>query len=424
LESCTRVLEAGGDTPLGDQDRQAILGVAAQMAGSALRVLAVATKQTDSRDSAEREMTLLGLVGMLDPPRPEVKPAVEQCRGAGIRVVMITGDHPNTAAAVARELGLFQEEQLVTGAELEAMTDDELRREVTAIEVFARVSPIDKLRIVTALQERGYITAMTGDGVNDAPALKKADIGVAMGITGTDVSKEASAMSLTDDNFASIVAAVEEGRGIYDNIKKYLSYLLAANIGEIGVVAGAAVLGLPLPLSAVQILSINLATDGPPALALAVDPPDADLMRRPPRDPRTGIWTRPVVTLMLVAGAWSTLVNLALFGWALSERGVEEAMALVFVTLVLIEFVKAYSFRSERRSVLSRPFANRWLNRAIFWELVLLAFVVYVPWLQAPLGTYSFSAGDWMTTTVLAATVLPVLDLAKRWVGREVAPSD
>lgn len=416
LDSCTRATGAGSERELGDEDRQAVLEVATQMAGQALRVLAVAAKRTDTRASAEREMTLLGLVGMLDPPRPEAKTAVRQCRDAGISVVMITGDHPSTAAAVARELGMFQRERLVTGAELEGMSDDLFRSKVTDIEVFARVSPVDKLRIVTALQDHGYITAMTGDGVNDAPALKKADIGVAMGITGTDVSKEASDMSLTDDNFASIVAAVEEGRGIYDNIKKYLSYLLAANIGEIGLVAGASVLGLPLPLSAVQILCINLATDGPPAIALAVDPPDADLMRRPPRDPRTGIWTRPVVTLMLVAGAWSTLVNTALFRWALVERGLEEAMALVFVTLVFIEFAKAYSFRSERQSVLFEPFANRWLNLAVGVELVLLALVVYVPWLQTPFGTYAFEPGDWVVVAVLGCSVLPVLDLTKRLV--------
>ena len=302
------------------------------------------------------------------------------------------------------------------------MSEDRLRQDVTEISVFARVSPADKLRIVTAFQDRGYVTAMTGDGVNDAPALKKADIGVAMGITGTDVSKEAADMSLTDDNFASIVAAVEEGRGIYDNIQKYLSYLLAANIGEIALVAGASVLGLPLPLSAVQILSINLATDGPPALALAVDPPSDDIMRRPPRDVRIGIWSRPVVTLMLVAGAWSALVTLTLFTWALSNRARADAMALVFVTLVLIEFAKAYCFRSDRQSVLKRPFANRWLNWAVGSEIALLALVVYVPWLQTPMGTYSFTTGDWLIAMTGAATVLPVLDLTKRWLSRKVAP--
>ena len=229
---------------------------------------------------AERDMTFLGLVGMIDPPRPEAKAAVERCEQAGIRVVMITGDHPLTAQAVARELGLFKTGRAITGAELEDMSDEELERDVETIEVYSRVSPAHKLRVVTALQKRGHIAAMTGDGVNDAPALKKADIGIAMGITGTDVSKEAAAMTLTDDNFASIVAAVEEGRGIFENIKKYLMYLLSSNIGEIGLMAGATIAGLPLPLTAVQILYVNLATDGLPALALAVDPPEDDLMQR------------------------------------------------------------------------------------------------------------------------------------------------
>ncbi len=273
---------------------------------------------------------------------PRRRPPFKTCEQAGIKAVMITGDHPLTAQAVARELGLLKAGRVVTGAELEAMSEAEFEREVENIEVYARVSPAHKLRVVTALQKNGHIVAMTGDGVNDAPALKKADIGVAMGITGTDVTKEAAAMTLTDDNFASIVAAVEEGRGIFGNIKKYLMYLLSSNIGEIGLMAGAALLGLPLPLTAVQILYVNLATDGLPALALAVDPPEPDLMRRKPRNHRTGIFTRPVVTLMTVGGLWSTLVNLCLFGWALSSgRSAAEAMTMTFVSLVLIQFLQS-----------------------------------------------------------------------------------
>jgi Ca2+-transporting ATPase len=363
-------------------------------------------------------MTFLGLMGMIDPPRQEAVSAIQKCEEAGIKTVMITGDHPLTARAVARELRLLKNGRVVTGAELEITEDEEFRQAVEEIEVYARVSPAHKLRVVTALQEKGHVVAMTGDGVNDAPALKKADIGIAMGITGTDVSKEAAAMTLTDDNFASIVAAVEEGRGIFSNIKKYLMYLLSSNIGEIGLMAGATLAGLPLPLSAVQILYVNLATDGLPALALAVDPPEEDLMQRPPRDPRKGIFTRPVVMLMLVGGLWSTIVNLSLFVWALnSGRSVQEAMTMTFVSLVLIQFFKAYNFRSDRHSVLRRPFANKWLNMAIAWEMLILLLILYVPILERTFGTFGLPLRDWLIIVGAAFTVSPVLELAK-WMER------
>ncbi|HJU55328.1 MAG TPA: calcium-translocating P-type ATPase, SERCA-type [Pyrinomonadaceae bacterium] len=418
LDSCTRQLTREGETELSKASRAETLHTAQEMASEALRVLAVARKEGATLADAECEMTFLGLVGMIDPPRPEAHAAVEECKEAGVKVVMITGDHPLTARAVASELGILSSGRLLTGADLEVLDDEEFQREVEDVEVYARVSPAHKLRVVTALKEKGHVVAMTGDGVNDAPALKKADIGIAMGLTGTDVTKEAAAMTLTDDNFASIVAAVEEGRGIFSNIKKYLMYLLSSNIGEIGLMAGASLLGLPLPLSAVQILYVNLATDGLPALALAVDPPETDLMRRPPRQARTGIFTRPVVMLMLIGGLWSTLVNIGLFMWALkSGRSVQEAMTMTFVSLVLIQFFKAYNFRSDRHSVLRKPFANRWLNLAILWELFMLGLIIYLPFLHEMFNTFYLTLTDWLIVVVLAFTVSPVLELTK-WAER------
>jgi Ca2+-transporting ATPase len=417
LKDCDWLTTANGVAALDGAGKENLLAVAREMASDALRILAIASKPNATLEDAQSGMTFLGLVGMIDPPRPEAKKAIALCEQAGIRPVMITGDHPATAQAVARELGLLKTGRVVTGAELEAMSDAQFEREVETIDVYARVSPAHKLRVVTALQANGHIVAMTGDGVNDAPALKKADIGIAMGITGTDVTKEAADMTLTDDNFASIVAAVEEGRGVFGNIKKYLMYLLSSNIGEIGLMAGSALLGLPLPLTAVQILYVNLATDGLPALALAVDPAEKDLMKRKPRNPRTGIFTRPVIVLMLAGGLWSTMVNLGLFAWAMhSGRSQAEAMTMTFVSLVLIQFFKAYNFRSDRHSVLQKPFANKWLNLSVSWEIALL--VVYLPVLHAPFKTYSLPFEDWAIVLSLAATVVPVLELVK-WMERK-----
>lgn len=419
LKGCDYLFTSQGVQPLDDTGKQTILAQAQVMASEALRVLAVAYKPGAVLETVEQGLIFLGLAGMIDPPRPEAKAAIAVCAEAGIRPVMITGDHPITAQAVAHELGLLRDGGCVlTGPELEEMTDDQLQKDVEKFSVYARVSPTHKLRVVTAWQTHGHIVAMTGDGVNDAPALKKADIGIAMGITGTDVTKEAAAMTLTDDNFASIVAAVEEGRGVFGNIKKYLMFLLSSNIGEIGLMAGSALLGLPIPLTAVQILYVNLATDGLPALALSVDPPEADLMKRKPRNPRMGIFSRPVVTLMVLGGLWSTFINLGLFSWALnSGRSMEQAMTMTFVSLVLIQFFKAYNFRSDRHSVFKKPFANKWLNLAVVWEILLLSLIVYLPVLHEPFSTYSLSLLDWLIVGGLAVTIVPILEITK-WMER------
>jgi P-type Ca2+ transporter type 2C len=418
LESCASRLTYAGEEILDRAGRETLSKAAREMASQALRVLAVAYKSNARLEDCEHGMVFVGLVGMIDPPRPEARAAIQQCERAGIKPVMITGDHPLTAEAVARELGLLKTSQVITGNELEAISEPDFERAVEGVSVYARVSPAHKLRVVTALQKKDHVVAMTGDGVNDAPALKKADIGIAMGITGTDVSKEAAAMTLTDDNFATIVAAVEEGRAIFNNIKKYLMYLLSSNIGEIGLMLGAALLGLPLPLTAVQILYVNLATDGLPALALAVDPPEEDLMRRPPRNRRIGIFTRPMIFLMVIGGLWSMTVNLLLFHRLLSTgRSLRDAMAMIFVLLVTIEFFKAYNFRSDRVSALQRPFANRWLNIAILSELALLGLIVHVPLLQNFFGTFSMNTEEWLLILVLAATIIPVLELSK-WLAR------
>jgi Ca2+-transporting ATPase len=414
LPACNRRSVSDGIARLDDAGRKEIMMQAESMGREALRVLAIARHDGGGLAETDDDLVFLGLAGMIDPPRSEARDAIRKCFEAGIRPVMITGDHPVTAGAIALELGILAGGRVMTGAELERMDDNQLRKMVGSIDVFARVAPEHKLRIVEALQSNGEIVAMTGDGVNDAPALKKADIGISMGINGTDVSREASAMTLTDDNFSSIVAAVEEGRGIYDNIRKYLTYLLSSNIGELGLMAGATLLGLPLPLTAVQILYVNLATDGLPALALAVDPAEAGIMQRRPSDPKQGIFSRPLIALMMAGGLWSTIVNITLFQWSRSSgRPLMEAMTMTFVSLVLIQFFKAYNFRSDKAPLFKAPFANRWLNLAILWELVMLASIVSIPLLRVPFGTYPMPVADWLIVISCALTVIPVIEAVK-----------
>jgi Ca2+-transporting ATPase len=435
LNTCTRIYAGGIERELTEQDRKGILRVSQEMAAEALRILGLAYKSLADKEQggevaegAEQEMVWLGLVGMIDPPREEVKEAVALCKQAGIESVMITGDHKLTAEAIAKELGILEEKDTaLSGSELDKLTQAELSDTVEGIKVYARVSPAHKMRIVEALQAKRHVVAMTGDGVNDAPALKKSDIGVAMGITGTDVSKEAGAMILTDDNFASIVAAVEEGRAIFSNIKKYLMYLLSSNMGEILLMASAIVLGpvlgLPtgaIPLVAVQILFMNLVTDGLPALALAVDPADPDIMRQKPRPRGQGIFTKPVVTLIVIGGIWSCLVNFGIFKWALDAgKSLVEAQCLTFLTLIIIQFFKAYNFRSDKKSAFKIGFfKNRWLNLAIISQVMLMFVIVYVPSLQGGFRTFSLSAFDWALVILLAGTIFPVLEVSKviiRW---------
>jgi Ca2+-transporting ATPase len=418
LSDCASREHEGREQPLTAADREALLALERDMTSAGLRVLAVARKHSAHPDHAERDMTWLGMVGMMDPPRAEAIAAVRTCREAGITPVMITGDHPLTATTIAREIDMLDGRRVVSGHELSALSDDELAREVDHIGVYARVSPADKLRVVAAWQRRGHVVAMTGDGVNDAPALKKADVGIAMGISGTEVSREAAGVTLLDDNFATIVAAVEEGRIVFANIRKYLTFLLSCNVGEILIMASCAIVGLPLPLTAVQILYVNLATDGLPALALAVDPPEPDLMRRRPRDPRAGVFTRPLVVMLLAGGMWSALANVGLYVWLLrSGRPEAEAMTMTFVSLVLIQFLTAYSYRSLHASAFHRPFANRWLNLAVAWEVGMLSVVVHAPFLQRAFGTYDLPPADWALAAAVAFTIVPVLEVLK-WIVR------
>jgi Ca2+-transporting ATPase len=430
LHRCQNVYRNGLQKGLANKEQENILEIARNMASEGLRILGLAYKPISKPgdEGISIGYVFSGLVGMIDPPRPEVKAAIKSCEEAGIKTVMITGDHKLTAVAIAKELGLLKQGKVLTGADLDNLTDEQFEKLADQVDVYARVSPAHKLRVVTALSKLGHVVAVTGDGVNDAPALKKADIGIAMGITGTDVSKEAAGMVLTNDNFTSIVAAVEEGRGIYDNIKKYLMFLLSSNIGEILLMAGAIllgpVIGLPygaIPLIAIQILWVNLATDGLPAIALSIDPPAPDIMKQKPRKRGQGIFTKPVLTLMAIGGLWSCLVNLGIFKWALdSGRGMLEAQGLCFLTLILIQFFKAYNFRSDKHSIFKIGFfKNKWLNLAIIWETILLVIIVYTPFLQQSFHTFALSAIDWVIVIVAAGTVFPVLELAKLVIRRQ-----
>jgi Ca2+-transporting ATPase len=431
LTRCTQELVGGSHRALTEARRREILDANDTLAGRALRTLGVAyrasvdgTLSTATLDSdAEHDLVFAGLIGMIDPPRDEAREAVARARGAGIRPVMITGDHPKTGAVIAQELGIARVERAVTGAELDRMSAAALDDVVTHVSVYARVNPDHKLRIVEALQRRGSIVAMTGDGVNDAPALKTANIGIAMGITGTDVSKQAADMVLADDNFATIVAAVEEGRAIFSNIRKFLRYLLSSNIGEVmtmffGVVLGEA-LGLELhsdtlvlPLVATQLLWINLVTDAAPALALGLDHADPGSMRWPPRPAR-----EPVITARMWGGIFFTgvvmavgtlyILDASLAGGFVEGTGtLQYAQARAFTTLILFQLFNLFNARSDSESAFHRLFENHWLWGAIILSVTLQCLVLYAPALQRAFSTEPLTASDWLHCTAVASTVL------------------
>jgi Ca2+-transporting ATPase len=409
---CTKQLVHGKLVRFSRSDAERVHAAAEQCANKALRVLGFAYKEITpgSKDKLENDLIFVGLQAMIDPPRPEVREAIEKCKAAGIKVVMITGDHLSTAKAIARELGIAG--RAITGVDLDHITD--LAAEVEDIGIYARVNPAHKIKIIDAFEQRGHVVAMTGDGVNDAPALKKAHIGIAMGITGTDVAKEASAMVLADDNFASIVRAVEEGRVIFDNIKKFVNYLLSGNTGEVLTLFLSIILGLPLPLTALMILWVNLVTDGTPALALGVDPPDPDVMRRPPRKIEDNILSRQRGALIGLIGTLVMLNTLFVFDWFDPETQLAKAQTAAFTTLVLSQLFNAFNQRSETRSLFSvGPFKNKWLLGAIALSVSLQAAVMYVPFLRELFGTVALSAKEWLFVAGVSASVLVLGEIVK-----------
>lgn len=423
LSISTQVLVEGELEPLDEGWRERVMAAHDRMAEKGMRILGVGVRLLDSAPEAfteetlERDLILVGLVGMIDPPRPEVKDAVAKCRSAGIRTVMITGDHPLTARHIAEQLQIATDGKYVVGQELDKMSAEELNRVAREVNVFARVSPEHKIRLVTALQEQGYIAAMTGDGVNDAPALKKADIGVAMGITGTDVSKEAADMVLQDDNFATIVAAVEEGRVIYDNIRKFITYLLSCNSAEISVMLFGPLLGMPLPLLPLQILWMNLVTDGLPALALGMEPAEPGVMSRPPNPASANIFDRQMVTRLVWMGLLMAVISLGIgyFYWA---AGNPAWQTMTFTTLTLTQMAAALVARSGRESLFRIGFfSNKQMVRAISATFILQLVVVYVPFFQRALKTQNLALTDLIISLGVSLIVLVVAEMVK-WIER------
>ena len=425
LERCASIQEGAQVKPLDAAKRAQLLAANESMANEALRVLGIAYRELPKQDhyveeEVEKDLVFLGFAGLMDPPREEAKEAVAVCRQVRIKPVMITGDHRLTAVAVAREVGIFRDgDEVLTGEDLSKMDEAALAAVVERVTVYARVSPMDKLKIVRAWKQKGHVVAMTGDGVNDAPALKHADIGVAMGIAGTDVAKEAADIVLADDNFATIVKAIERGRWIYDNIKKYLTYLLRANITEVVVLGGVVMYLGPefLPLLPAAILYINLASDGLPALALGIAPADPDIMKRPPRDPNESVFSFDVRTFILLGA----LIECPIFLWVFFSdlANIEVARTEVFLMFVIIELILALNFRSLRYSILEAP-PHKWLIIAIVWELALFAVLVQFAPVREAFGINMPTWSDVGFVLAIGLGILLSIEIVKKWLRRRL----
>jgi len=428
LALCSAARIHGETIPMTEELRESLLAHNAEMASGGYRTLAFAYRDLavgpiPEGNDLERDLTYVGVTGLVDPPRAQVAEAIATCHAAGIQVAMVTGDHALTARAIGAEVGLMEGGRVVEGRELEAMSDDELFDIVQDTRIYARVNPEHKLRIVDALKKHGHIVAMTGDGVNDAPALKKADIGVAMGKVGTDVSREAADMVLADDNFATIVSAVEMGRGVYDNLKKFILFLLSCNVSEVLIIFITTFFGSRPALLPLQILWINLITDGFPALALGVDPPSPDVMDRAPRNASESILAPKRQAQILWQGALITLAGLIMYVWAdyfmPGADHAARAQTMLFSAMVLTQLVHSFSFRSETRTIFSlNSFRNKWLNISLVSSLVLQLAVIYLPPMQKVFSTHALYAGDWLAVfgAVLVPTIL--IDIAKRRTSR------
>ncbi len=411
LSKCSKIRKDKKETTLNDAAKKKILSVVEGFASNGLRVLATAYKQSTSVEHSEKvlesDLVFVGLLAMMDPPRPEVKDAIKLCADAGINVIMVTGDHKNTALAIAKELGLDGES--LTGEELDKIWDEKLSQIVERIKVFARVSPEHKSRIVKVLRKRGHVVAVTGDGVNDAPALKNAHIGVAMGIKGTDVAKEASEMVLADDNFSTIVKAIEQGRIIYDNIRKFIRYILAANFGEVIIITLAILLGLKLPLLPIHLLWINLVTDGLPAIALGFDTKAEDVMKRKPRNPKESILHK-LLPFIIGGGVLFGLSTLILFYEELHDTTLKKAQTIAFTTAVVFELLFVFNCRSEQKPVWkTNPFSNKLLILSVLLGLLLQIALVYTPLLNDWFKTVPLNLFDWALITLLSSTSLLII---------------